>query len=163
AVQSYLGISDAEYASFVASQQNSTPEAFEGPRTHQPLVAIFKIHGCLFPERQPTDYSSYEHADDSVVISDEDYFWHIPQASVSGGFLPCKVTNRMGHKSFLFLGYSFRDWNVRSLYNGVTGISRGKAVRDYAVLKEAGSYDTGFFASKQINILETTLDEFVAG
>lgn len=114
----------------------------------RPLVIVYKIHGSLDPGA----------ARDSVVITNEDYVSFLSVAPVPGHIRT--LIHRMG---LLLLGYSFNDWNIRTLYRSVSQYrtERGKSgTKDYAVLLNPSPYETGFFELNRIDILDTTLDLF---
>jgi hypothetical protein len=156
--QKYLGVNDAQFKRIEASATEGNPPI---PRTTsqfsgltnkpRPLVALYKIHGSL--EAKAT-------ADkDSVVITNEDY---IAFLSVAGS-VPSYFTARLREMGLLLLGYSFSDWNIRSLYGSVTESRAARsdaAARDYAVLLNPSAYETGFFDRNHIDILDTPLDLF---
>ena len=68
----------------------------------------------------------------------------------------------MQNKGFLFLGYSFSDWNIRGLYKMIVGQrAHGKTVQDYTVLNSLDPYESAYFAQQTIHILVTDLLAFV--
>ena len=95
---------------------------------------------------------------DSVVITNEDYVTFLSIA----GVVPSYITKRLPTLGLLFLGYSFTDWNVRSLYRSVTKNRTAKSATtiDYAVLLNPSPYEVGFFEKNQIEVLDTPLDLF---
>ena len=147
----YLGI-EASLLRQVEDLAGATaPVNYEGPQFRtKSLAVIYRIHGDLGVEKP-----------DNIVISDEDY---VNFLSLNGknGAIPNNVITLLRGKGLLLLGYSFRDWSVRSLHKTMTA-NRGALpsdVADNAVMTDVFKYETGYFKKKQINILETPLDLF---
>ncbi|MCZ6595483.1 MAG: SIR2 family protein [Bacteroidetes bacterium] len=128
------------------------PKHFSLTRS-EPLVVLYKIHGCLYPKHRKTD--------DSVVISDSDYVNYISQMSKSEGGIPASVGKLLRNKPFLFFGYSLNDWNVRSIFETVL-LKRGKEtdVRDYSVMLALTEYEEIFFDRNNIIIIQNDLNTF---
>jgi hypothetical protein len=122
----------------------------------EPLVVVYKIHGCLARERP--------NAADSVIISDNDYVDYISRMSTNEGVIPVHVGTLMRDKPFLFLGYSLKDWNVRSVFETMVrkrGSSDG--VRDYLVTKSYTPFDEAYYTKHNIQVLKSELNAFVKG
>jgi hypothetical protein len=154
--QSYLGLTDARFKRLVQNvgfenDQPKTTTMFSGlVNRPRPLVMLYKIHGSLHPNATP--------ATDSVVITHDDY---VAFLSLSAA-VPSYVATRLPKLGLLFLGYSFSDWNVRSLYRAVTRYRAAQraTTMDYAVLLNPSPYETGFFDKSKIDVLDTPLDLF---
>jgi SIR2-like domain len=157
-VRDYLGVNDAQFKKIARSALvepdytlAKTPDQFSGLiNTPRPLVTVYKIHGSLHPGATPDT--------DGVVITNEDYVNFL-----SVNRVPAAIIKRLRGLSLLLLGYSFSDWNVRSLYRDMTAYRVGKGntvTGDYAVLYDPSPYETGFFDSNRIDIVDTTLDVF---
>lgn len=159
-MQRWQKLTDDDYREFVRQcQEQKFPSAYMLPTKRRPIAIVFKIHGCLFPLREGRD---------SVVLSDEDYIEYLNRLSDNAGMLPAIVKTTMqsrtprDSKGFLFAGYSFSDWNVRSIYRAVLeGRARGQSTVDYAVLLKVSPYESAFFRESTIHLLETDLSAFV--
>lgn len=117
----------------------------------RPLVTVYKIHGSLHPGATSDK--------DGVVITNEDYVTFLS----ASGFVPSYIRTRLRGLGLLLLGYSFTDWNVRSLYHSLTDSQvarRTDATKDYAILLGPSPYETGFFDRNGIDIFDTPLDLF---
>lgn len=93
---------------------------------HHPIV--YKLHGCL-------DRNSKEN--DHFLISEEHYVEFLGRGAQ---WVPCYLWNRMEGKSFLFLGYSLTDWNIRVLLRKL----RDAIVQDipsWAITRHPGAAD----------------------
>jgi hypothetical protein len=154
--QQYLGLTDERFQRFMENvsqdnEQAKTTTMFSGlVNRPRPMVMIYKIHGSL--QRGATA------AKDSVIITHEDYVTFL---SLSG-VVPSYITTRLPKVGLLFLGYSFSDWNVRSLYRRVTRYraAQSATTKDYAILVSPSPYETGFFDKNNIDVLDTPLDTF---
>lgn len=154
--QQYLGLTDARFQRLVqnVSQENNQPKTttmFSGlVNRPRPMVMLYKIHGSL--------HHGATAARDSVVITHEDYVAFLSLA----GVVPSYITTRLPKVGLLLLGYSFSDWNVRSLYRTVTRYraAQSATTMDYAVLLSPSPYETGFFDKNKIDVLDTSLDLF---
>jgi hypothetical protein len=118
-----------------------------------PLAIVYKIHGCLFSGTKDFD---------SVVISDNDYVDYISRMSKNEGVIPIDVGNLMRWKPFLFLGYSLKDWNVRSVFETMTSKRLDTSgVRDYLVARRFTSFDKAYCSKHKVIILRADLSTFV--
>jgi len=153
-VRAYLGFDDREYAELVEEHQGKKFPSGFSLRTRRPLVIVYKIHGDLY-DQQPRD---------SVIISDEDYVDYIYRMADNQGAVPAAITPLLEDKVFLFLGYRFADWNVRTIYRRIVE-RRGapEDLLDYAVVRELSAYEQGFFGQRRIRVLKTDLANFVRG
>jgi hypothetical protein len=137
-----------------------------GNKSHS-LVLVYKIHGCpIIDQRQP---QSTPQRADNIVISDQDYVRFIQENGSKNSLIPAYVSSRMLESAFLFLGYSFSDWNVRSLYQNFVR-SRYKddqekqrdpdetMDRDYIVMRSYDSSDDYFLRQWNVSVLVTDLD-----
>jgi DNA-binding SARP family transcriptional activator len=108
-------------------------------------TVILKVHGSLG-------------AVESFVVTEDDYIDYGPVASA----IPVALAAKLQRSHFLFLGFGMRDWNLRlvlgRIWNG-TGIS----YRSWAVLPEAPSLERQFWRTRDIDLLEVTPADYVAG
>lgn len=91
---------------------SAEPEAVKP--NHVPLHladrhVIFKMHGTI--ERHTAEW-------DTFVITEEDYTDFLSRMTMSTA-IPASVVEHFSGRSFLFLGYSLRDWNLRVVLNTV--------------------------------------------
>jgi hypothetical protein len=82
--------------------------------------------------------------------------------------IPSEITKQMSSAAFLFLGYSFSDWNVRGMYKAVVKqrtVAQMKGVSDFAVVRDFSSYETAFCreGTGRIHLLVTDLARFTRG
>jgi hypothetical protein len=130
------------------------------------LAMVYKIHGCpTIDENEKID---------NIVISDQDYVSFIQQNGRTSELIPACVKKLALESRFLFLGYSFADWNVRTLYqqfvrrryrniptdDGHYQDCDETQERDYVVLRSYDDSDDYFLRNQDVSILLTELDEF---
>jgi conflict system STAND superfamily ATPase/SIR2-like protein len=97
---------------------------------------------------------------DSYVITEDDYLEYIAHAAQTP-FLPPEVEDALRRSSYLFLGYSLRDWNVRlllqSLDRGRPGALRR---RSWAVTLRPSEVDVALWRRRDVDIIEMPLDDY---
>jgi hypothetical protein len=81
------------------------------------------------------------------------------------GMVPSEITALTETPGFLFLGYSFSDWNIRGLYKALLKArpkERQGDIQDYAVIREFSAYDSKFCqeSESKIQLLVTDLSRF---
>jgi hypothetical protein len=152
-MQEYLGYKDARFESLKLEQSGKYPKDFTLD-LRKPVVIVFKLHGCLSPDNADSE---------SIVVSDEDYIRYLMQMH-DGAMIPAEVSKSLGAPGFLFLGYSFADWNVRAIYKSVIKkrtSSPGRQPRDYAVVRDFSHYESAL-CQTDIHMLVTSLATFAA-
>lgn len=115
------------------------------------LAVIYKIHGDLHPDLTADD--------DGLVLTDADYVDFISRAS---RIIPAHAGSILPHKRLMFLGYSFSDWNIRSIYETMMGRKHG-AEQDYAVTLAISKFEETYFRKRNIIVILSGLNEFTAG
>ena len=88
---------------------------------------VLKLHGCL--NRQSADAT-----DDSYVITEDSYIGYLAMGDIRSQ-IPIALLNRMTDSSFLFLGYSLADWNMRVILNRIWGTSK-LGTKSWAIQRE---------------------------
>jgi hypothetical protein len=152
-MQEYLGYKDARFDSLKREHSGKYPKDFTLD-LRKPVVIVFKLHGCLSPDNADSE---------SIVVSDEDYIRYLMQMH-DGAMIPAEVSKSLGAPGFLFLGYSFADWNVRAIYKSVIRkrtSSPGRQPRDYAVVRDFSHYESAL-CQTDIHMLVTDLATFAA-
>jgi hypothetical protein len=109
-----------------------------------PCVFLYKIHGD--PD------INFKSKPNNIVIGDTDYTRFIELNGRDNKFVPAYLRTLLSQANFLFLGYSFADWNVRSIYENMhesqlkqsVSASKGE-ICDYIVLRNYSSLDQKYF------------------
>ena len=180
--QDFLGLTREQFAEL---ERTYKEDDFQSPhrqasqfclsnKSHA-VAMVYKIHGC------PVSDERYQA--DNVVISDQDYVMFIQKNGLNNELIPAYIRKRAMYAGFLFLGYSFSDWNVRSLYKHFVR-SREDSHRlagppqmeeqlpaaggdddedeDYIVMRSYDDEDDYFFQQWRVSVLVSELDEFAA-
>ncbi|WHZ28299.1 MAG: hypothetical protein OJF51_003097 [Nitrospira sp.] len=71
-------------------------------------TVIFKMHGTIQSETEKWD---------NLVITEEDYVEFMSRMETA---VPCQLKTFFRDRSFLFLGYSLRDWNLRLIFKNLS-------------------------------------------
>jgi hypothetical protein len=91
------------------------PRLIEEPNNYNELsgkrTVILKLHGAIDPDDGKRD---------SFVITEDNYIDYLSQGNISDA-IPTVLKSRLEESSFLFLGYSMRDWNLRVILNRIWG------------------------------------------
>ena len=69
------------------------------------------------------------------------------------------IIARLKRSSFLFLGYSLRDWNIRAILHALSRHQLEK--RHWAVLLNPEKVERWLWKKREVQIIETPLDEFL--
>jgi hypothetical protein len=142
-----------------ANDYKGLPLALERP-------AVLKLHGCFNPASAPDDAR-----EDSYVITEDSYIDYLSGIDV-GDLVPIALWQQMTQRSFLFLGYSLSDWNMRVILNRIWraqkleekswAIQREPRLRDGTVDQEASKIERKLWDTRDnIELVYRELDEYV--
>jgi hypothetical protein len=124
-------------------------------------TVIYKMHGSLVPEQGEWD---------SFVITEEDYVEFLSRMTMSSA-IPSLFFPHFRERSFLFLGYSLRDWNLRVVLKNLgkclatrpaAGHDGEDALPSWAIQRQPSELERKLWANRAVNIFDVALDEFVA-
>jgi hypothetical protein len=133
------------------------------------LALVYKIHGCPFIDAK--QLIDARQRIDNLVISDHDYVLFIQKNGSQNSLIPAYISDRIVESSFLFLGYSFSDWNVRSLYQQIIRLRHQQQFNgshpdaetdedpDYIVMRTYRESEYHLFNKWRVSILVTDLDQ----
>jgi len=112
---------------------------------------IYKLHGGI--DRVNPD-------NDSFLITEQDYVDFLGRAKTC---IPHYLSTRMQNASFLFLGCSLADWNVRILLRKLWQPKKGEQdiERSYAINKDPGPAEQAIWKAHGVNMYDLDLKEFV--
>jgi hypothetical protein len=117
-------------------------------------TVIFKMHGSV------VDAEDW----DSFVISEEDYVEFILRMTNEAA-IPAIFIKRFLERSFLFLGYSLRDWNLRVVLRSLSK-TRGRSLKteeerhDWAIQKDPSELEIRLWKNRGVRIFDVALDDF---
>ena len=112
----------ADRRKFVHKAPGAEPVVIQSGNDYKTLTmtlerpVVLKLHGCV--DREPKQGE----VKDSYVITEDNYIGYLTGSDVRSQ-LPIALVNRMIDSSFLFLGYSLADWNMRVILNRIWGSS----------------------------------------
>jgi len=134
---------------------NVVPKNFIIEGLEKAIVLIYKIHGDLNEELTPVP------KDDSLVITDSDYISFISRmADNSNGAIPGYVDIELKKRQILFLGYSFRDWNIRSVLMKMR--DQRKHLEDYMVVDNATDAEIRTFDREfKLSVIKMDIFRFI--
>ncbi len=113
-------------------------------------MLILKIHGAVERRNQDTD---------SYVITEDHYINFVPRMDVAS-LAPAPLLAYLKRCYFLFLGYDLSAWNVRTVLHRVFSPKRGYA---WVVEPSPRAIHQKFWARHNVDVLDLSLEEFVAG
>lgn len=122
-------------------------------------TVIFKMHGSIFKDgfKDGADMDNY-------VITEEDYVEFLSRMTMRQA-IPHLFYPYFRERSFLFLGYSLRDWNLRVVLRNLSKyFSRhhGEGPLPYwAIQYNPSELDRRLWEKRNVNIFDITIDEFV--
>lgn len=121
---------------------------------------IFKMHGTL------------ETADakwDNFVITEEDYVEFLSRMTANTA-VPSMFYECFRERSFLFLGYSLNDWNLRVILKNLSkfflprtaGVEDDEVLPSWAIQFKPSELARKLWERRNVSIFDLTLDEFTA-
>ena len=112
-------------------------------------TVVYKIHGTL---------DSLDATGDRFVITEEDYVDFLSRMT-SQTAIPPLFTTHFRERSFLFLGYSLNDWNLRIVLRDLLKV-RSDKLPAWAIQRSPSPLERILWDKRGVNIFDQTLDEF---
>ena len=136
----------------------STPATNELDIDLSTTTVIFKMHGSFLPE---TD------AWDGFVITEEDYVEFLSRVA-SKAAIPALFSAHFHDRSLLFIGFSLRDWNVRTMLRTLsryfarwsTGGDQDE-IPSWAIADELSELERKLWLKRGVYPYAVPVDEFV--
>jgi hypothetical protein len=117
-------------------------------------TVILKIHGAAI--RSATDSDA-----DSYVITEDDYIEYLTGGTAIASLIPIELANQLKRSSFLFLGYSLADWNLRVILNRIWREQRS-AHMSWAIQRDPpNELDERFWLRKNVELIGIDLADYV--
>ena len=144
------------------------PHGAAEPRVEEPnkldidlarTTVIYKMHGTLMPEDEQWD---------NFVITEEDYVEFLSRMTTSMA-IPSLFYPYFRERSFLFLGYSLRDWNLRVILKNLSKyFSKRQARSDddeeqlpsWAIQRHPSELERKLWDKRRVTIFDIALGEF---
>jgi SIR2-like domain len=128
---------------------NDLHKYLHDPETNEPSGPIvFKLHGSVDKSKR---------GQDAYLITEEDYVDFLGRNGDSH-ILPPYLVGLMPGKSFLFLGYSLGDWNVRVILRKILSEDRDRRI--WAIVSGHSAAEQELWQSRNLKIYPTHLREF---
>ncbi len=128
------------------------PNTYATELSLEQRTIVLKLHGGLdcaeLPDRE------------SVVVTEDDYIGYFARTDV-GSAIPVGLAAKLRRSHFLFLGYGMQEWSLRLVLDRICG-GEPLAFRSWAVLQAARPLEMQFWRSRDVDLLEHPLDEYVA-
>jgi hypothetical protein len=123
-------------------------------------TVIYKMHGTIIGETDEWD---------SFVITEEDYVEFLSRMT-SNTAVPSLFYPYCRERSFLFLGYSLRDWNLRVVLKNLSKLfasrrsdeSDDEELPSWSIQLHPSELEKRLWSSRKVNIFDSNLDDFVA-
>jgi hypothetical protein len=147
----FAGLDPEEIAFLEKRNEPRQPENCVLKKTRS-MAVVYKMHGCL--------HRDLKEQDDGLVITDADYVEFISHID---RIVPAHVGQLLGAKQILFLGYSFSDWNVRTVYESAVKRRGEHQKQDYAVTRSLSRFEEVYFKNRNMIIVMAGLAKFVEG
>lgn len=123
---------------------------------------IYKMHGTVTRETEKWD---------NFVITEEDYVEFLSRMTTNTA-IPSLFYPHFRERSFLFLGYSLRDWNLRVVLKNLSKHFASREASDgdnddevppsWSIQLHPSELERRLWARKNVNIFDLSLDDFVA-
>jgi SIR2-like domain len=114
-------------------------------------TVVLKIHGAI--DRQDAER-------DSFVITEDHYIDYLTKTDLKR--VPVMLAKTLRTTSFLFLGYSLSDWNMRAFMHRIWE-QRNVGRRSWSIQLDASDLERTFWDSREIKIHNVSLIGYVDG
>lgn len=149
------------HGKFMHLKPDGTSKMITDPVTYSELpisgesvecTTILKIHGAV-------NRGSWEES--NFVITEDDYIKYLAGMDDTNG-IPVFLERKMRNSSFLFLGYSLSDWNLRVLLYRIFD-ERSRQTPSWAVLNKFEKLDEKFWEKRNVDFFNAPLDKYIFG
>ena len=144
------------------------PAGAAEPRTLSPddlqldleqTTVIFKMHGTI------DDRSTPRPVYDNFVITEDDYIEFLSRMT-SGTAVPKTFLRYFRGRSFLFLGYSLADWNMRVVLRNLgrefdAQSQRGGTTKHWAIQHKPSAVEQWLWSARGVNVYDQQIEGFV--
>ena len=92
------------------------------------------------------------------MITEDNYIDYLSGGDI-GALIPIALWQRMTSNSFLFLGYSLSDWNLRVILHRLWG-DQPLSYRSWAVQPEAKPLEREFWRRRDVEVVELPFEDY---
>jgi hypothetical protein len=122
-------------------------------------TVIFKMHGTIDDRSAPPKY-------DNFVITEDDYIDFLARMTTGTAVPKCFLRYFRG-RSFLFLGYSLSDWNMRVVLRNLgrefdAQSQRGGGTKHWAIKDRPSAIEQWLWGTRGVNVYDQRIEAFVA-
>ncbi|HXU35061.1 MAG TPA: SIR2 family protein [Blastocatellia bacterium] len=119
---------------------------------------ILKVHGAV-----DRTTAGFKKPLDSYVITEDHYLEYLTRSDIAS-LVPAILKEKLKLSSFLFLGYSLRDWNLRVFLNRIQMQQRRDLdiYYSWAIQKQPGDLEQRFWKARNVQIFDAKLRDYVA-
>lgn len=124
-------------------------------------TVIYKMHGTIQRESQDRD---------TFVITEEDYVDFLSRMTYNSA-VPSILYEHFRTRSFLFLGYSLRDWNLRVVLKNLdrylmrtrkAEAEEEELLPSWSIQRQPSELECRLWEKRNVNIFNMPLDDFVS-
>lgn len=127
-------------------------------------TVIYKMHGTVWPQSDQWD---------NFVITEEDYVEFLSRMTTNtSSAVPAQFYQYSRNRSFLFLGYSLRDWNLRVVLRNLRRLegaggadqppqAQEDEVPSWAIQRNPSPLEQKLWDRRNVSIFDMDLNEFV--
>jgi len=137
-------------------------EAKELDLDFEHTTVIYKMHGTVWPDGEQWD---------NFVITEEDYIEFLSRMTTNtSSAVPAQFYQYSRNRSFLFLGYGLRDWNLRVVlrnlrrqFDGPGGAEQSAEndVPSWAIQRNPSALEQCLWERRNVKIFDMDINEFV--
>ena len=120
-------------------------------------TVVYKMHGTVVPASSEWD---------NFVITEEDYVDFLSRMTRNEA-IPAMFLTHFRDRSFLFLGYSLRDWNLRVILKNINKSFARHALADdsdpvpsWAIQAHPTEVECALWGKRNVNIFDIEIDRF---
>lgn len=147
---------------------NDRPRPIDDPSTYDGIEldkdrnlvkpVILKVHGAVDRTVRRNQMPR-----DSYVITEDHYLEYLTRSDIAS-LVPATLKEKLNLSSFLFLGYSLRDWNLRVFLNRIQMQQRRNLefYKSWAIQKRPGELEQRFWRARNVEIFDANLRDYVA-
>lgn len=143
------------------------PREIEDPSTYSGIKldeqrnlinpVILKVHGAVDRSVRRNMMPR-----DSYVITEDHYLEYLTRSDIAS-LVPATLKEKFSGSSFLFLGYSLRDWNLRVFLNRIQMQQKQSYgfYKSWAIQKRPGELEQKFWRARNVEIFDANLRDYV--
>jgi hypothetical protein len=141
---------------FVHHPPDDEPRVIQRPNEYRELSLdrrsiLVKLHGAV---------NRGDDARDSYVITEDHYIEYLTHTTLTQ-LVPVTLLARLLRSSFLFLGYSLRDWNLRVVLHRIWR-ERDLGYRSWAIQRRPDPLDEELWRRREVDVYDVPLADYVA-